>query len=307
MSAAIDVGSNTVRMLLRSPSLKGRQPEQRYYQQITRLGGGYIQGKGLAPESMKRTLAVLSGFKDILEQERASHVRLVGTAALRHAENREEFVKRVKERTGLNLEIISGREEARLSAAGILSVLNPLPEVSLLIDIGGGSTEFILCSAEQVVFQSSYPLGVVRLSEEYADKSARKVAIQQMLEQFDQDLKMAELTSSPAADWQLVGTAGTITTLAALDLQMTNYDRRQINNHVLNYAWLRQTKVYLNSLSVSAREALPGIETGRGDLILPGLEVLLQVLEHFRQTHIKVADSGLLEGVMFDLEKHSSD
>ena len=306
MLAAIDVGSNTVRMLLSDPSQKGRQPE-RYYQRITRLGGGYIQGKGLALESMERTLAVLSGFKDILEQERASHVRLVGTAALRHAENREEFVKRVKERTGLNLEIISGQEEARLSAAGILSVLNPLPEISLLIDIGGGSTEFILCSAEQVVFQSSYPLGVVRLSEEYADKSARKVAIQQMLEQFDQDLKAAELISSPAADWQLVGTAGTITTLAALDLQMTKYDRRQINNHVLNYAWLRQTKVYLNSLSVSAREALPGIEAGRGDLILPGLEVILQLLEHFRQSHIKVADSGLLEGVMFDLAKHPSD
>lgn len=301
MIATIDVGSNTLRMLI-GDCLNSSIRPHRYYRQITRLGGGCSDAKGLDPESMERALSALQEFKRILDTQQISQLRMVGTAALRRSKNRQQFVTEVKSRTGFSLNIIDGAEEARLTAAGVLSVVEPTPEASLIVDIGGGSTELVCCQAERILLQKSYPLGVVRLCEEFPDFPERQQQISALLGQF-----LTELTNKlPAADlrsFQLIGTAGTVTTLAAMQLKMTDYDWRKINNQTLSLAWLEETRANLVPLTVAEREGLPGMEAGRGDLILPGLELLLSLLQGFAKHEIKVADAGLLEGVMLDLCK----
>ena len=299
MLATIDVGSNTTRMLVGRCTSHRIQPEK-YYRKITRLGGSFSETDGLAAESMERTLLALEGFSQVLACLPVDRLRIVGTAALRRAKNQQQFVAMLRQRTGLCLEIISGEEEAQLTAAGVLSVLDSLPEAALIIDIGGGSTELVFCRHGNVLLQRSFPLGVVRLCEEFPDPQARQSAISAMLAQFYCQLKKV-VSPAESGRCQLIGTAGTITTLAALQLQMKDYDWRKINGHTLSSVWLCATRDLLQNMSVDERERLPGMEAGRGDLILPGMEVLLAIICRFGQQQIRVADAGLLEGAMLGL------
>lgn len=307
MLAAVDVGSNTVRMLLGRIE-QGRLIPVRYGRAITRLGGNFNQEKGLASESTERTLVALTRFSKILQQSPPAAIRAVGTAALRRAVNSAGFIQKVSERTGFNLEVIDGQQEARLSALGVLEALDPRPEVSLVIDIGGGSTELILLENRQVRFRESYPLGVVRLCEETADETARDAAIADTLGQFKSALSQAGLLDLiQPAECELVGTAGTVTTLAAMDQRMKSYDWRKINNYILPLTSLEKQYAKLAQLTVTQREELPGLEAGRGDLIMPGIQILQALAKAFSRPHIRVSDFGLLEGVLLDLSNSSSD
>lgn len=297
--AAIDVGSNSLRMLIGRCTAAGIQPEL-YQQQITRLGGGYHPGKGLASESMERTLSLLTAYAETLRQFNVVQVRAVATAAVRRAENSQQFVRSVKRQTGLKLEIIDGVEEARLSSAGVCSVLVPVPATALIFDIGGGSTELIFCQNRQIRFSRSYPIGVVQLCEELPKLELRQQYIADMVVKFGSDLLHAGVTAPQLRDCRLIGTAGTMTTLAALNQKMVEYDRTRINNHLLESDWLAKTLLELNRLSVQEREDLPGLEPGRGDIIIPGLELVCALCRYFRQGSLLVADAGLLEGILLD-------
>jgi exopolyphosphatase/guanosine-5'-triphosphate,3'-diphosphate pyrophosphatase len=271
-----------------------------YYRQITRLGGNFTTG-GLAPESMERTLSALREFARILKQQDPEAVRLVGTAALRRARNQDEFISRVARETGLRLDVIDGDEEARTSASGVLSVIDPLPETSLIVDIGGGSTEFILCHGNEVLYQISFPLGVVQLCEESASARGRNLQIDAVLCRLRDATTTAGYSDLLTNGCQLIGTAGTLTTLAAMQLQMGSYDWRRINNQHLSTAWLQKTLDMLLPMPLSERAALPGLEEGRADLIIPGLEILLAVCRFLSVGGCRVSDSGLLEGLLLRL------
>ena len=307
MLAGIDVGSNTVRMLLGRVE-QGRLIPIRYERAITRLGGNFHRDRGLAPESMQRTLLALMDFADILAEQAPQATRMVGTAALRRAANRDRFIRMVAETTGLQLEVIDGRQEARLSALGVLEALAPRPKAALIIDIGGGSTELVLLKGRRVRFRESYPLGVVRLCEESGDETARIEAIAEVVVRFENALSRAGLSNLIRSDnCEFVGTAGTVTTLAALDQRMAEYDWRRVNNYLLSLETLQQHYARLAALTVAQREQLPGLEAGRGDLILPGIEILLALAKCFARPHVRVSDFGLLEGLLLDLSSSGSD
>lgn len=300
MRAAIDIGTNTVRLLL-GAVVDGRICSPQYRQIITRLGGGLTKKEGLTPEAMERTLFALKQFSEIIHLAPPAQSRVVGTEALRRAVNADEFVRKVRKETGLTVEIISGQEEARLTASGVLSILNPLPPRSLLFDIGGGSTEFILLEGQQVQFEKSYPLGVVALAEE-TDSNRVQSNIATLIQALFNDLSLRHSHCLPRLE--LIGTAGTMTTLAALALGMRVYDRSQVNNCILQQSWLQQTHRQLTQLTPQQREQLPGIEPGRGDLILPGLAIVLALLQTFAAQRIVVSDAGLLEGLLLaDLDR----
>ncbi len=179
----------------------------------------------------------------------------------------------------------------------------PPPERSLIFDIGGGSTEFIFWSEGRTMFHRSYPLGVVRLSETCSSDRERHPLIDETLRRLQDDLDDAGLGTAlrePAC--LLVGTAGTVTTLAALHLEMTEYDWRRVNNLVLPRRSLQELRRRLGGLSVAEREALPGMEAGRGDLIVPGLDIVLGILKLTERSRLTVSDFGLLEGVLLSLE-----
>lgn len=293
MQATVDIGSNTVRMLVGICDAGRLQPHL-YERRITRLGGGFSPEIGLSSTAMARTLAALKEFSIILEQNQTECLRAVGTAALRRAPNRHDFIEQVFQQTGISIEVIDGVEEAHLTAIGVLSVISRQPETAVIFDIGGGSTEFIIVIDGRVCVQKSYPLGVVFLAEECPDQYQRRRAIAATLADFRSVLQ--QQFSIPQSI-EVIGTAGTMTTLAAMDLGMTHYEPTAINNHLLSLTWMHTLYNKLAVLSATDREQLIGMEQGRGDLILPGLQFATAIAEALGVTHLKVADAGLLEGV----------
>lgn len=297
MFAAIDVGTNTVRLLLGCVS-SGQVVPDKYFRKITRLGGKYCAEKGLAPDAMERTLSALKEMAQILETQKLDGIRAVGTEVLRKAVNGQIFVDRVRKETGIPLEVITGQEEAWLSTQGVLAALNPKPRRCLVFDIGGGSTEFSLLDKNNILFSQSYPLGVVGLCENHQLESQGK-KIRENIFQLANDLEQKGLQDLPlTSGCVLVGTAGTVTTLAALKLKMSVYDWRRVNNTVLYSDELKTMLERLETLSIPDREALPGMEKGRADLILPGLRVVLAIMDQFEKEQLTVSDFGLLEGAL---------
>lgn len=305
MLAAVDVGTNTVRLLI-GEVRAGKVEPHHYFRRITRLGGNFSAQKGLAPEAVERTLFALREISFLLREGGSSQVRAVGTAILRSAVDGPAFASRVERETGIRLEIIDGEEEAQLTALGVRSALEPKPRTALVIDIGGGSTEFALWHAGTSLLHRSYPLGVVRLAEDDPGSAAQQVRIAAVLADFRAFLageKLWSLAADPAC--RLVGTAGTVTTLAALRLGMREYDWRRVNNLVLVREELRDLLASLEPMTVTERESLPGMEPGRGDLIVPGLRIVLALLDFLARDQLSVSDFGLLEGTLLKMAKIS--
>ncbi|MDA3902562.1 MAG: hypothetical protein PF441_03820 [Desulfuromusa sp.] len=297
MHAVIDVGSNTIRMLI-GECCKGTILPHSYHREMTRLAGDYSASSGLSELGMSKTLATLKSYQNSISSQNVSQIRVVGTAALRRAENRQVFLDMVLAETGLNIEVIEGDEEAQLTTMGVLSVVGPMTNSTVVIDIGGGSTELACIINGQIRLQKSYPLGVVQLCEECFSDAERQQLIDAVFKQFAESIKLIGLTDRP---YQLIGTAGTITTLAAIHLQLEKYNASLINNYYLSVNWLNILQQKLKLLSVPEREALIGMEPGRGDLILPGLQILLTLLRQLQLSSLRVSDSGLLEGVLLSL------
>lgn len=297
MKAAIDIGSNSVRMLV--GEVVGDQVDPGHYSRhVTRLAGGYDPLTGISAEASERTLCALELFAQFCNKNNPTCIRAVATEAVRRAVNRQQFVAAVLARTGFVVEIIDGVEEAVLSSAGVLAALKPQPDAALIFDIGGGSTEFIVIKGGKRLWQKRYPLGVVSLAE----ASDSEMGIESVLTALDEDLRVAGLSSLLASEeCELVGTAGTVTTLAALDLAMTEYDWQRINNYVLSQAALYSLYERLFPLTPPERELLAGVEKGRGDLIIHGAAIVLSLLRLLDKDRLRVSDFGLLEGILLSM------
>ena len=297
MRAVIDIGTNTIRMLL-GDCRNGILAPESYHRQITRLGGDFSPQTGLSAAAMDRALVTLESYQDIIAATGISQIRAVATAALRSAKNRDSFLANVVAATGIEIEVIDGEEEARLTTLGALSVIEPPSEFAIVMDIGGGSTELICIVDGKIRVQKSYPVGVVSLCEGYSSAAQRQQPIDTVILQFIQSLQQVGLAG---IEYHFIGTAGTITTLAAIHLQLKKYNHDLINNHVLSRDWLQKFQRELEVISVSEREQMVGMETGRGDLILPGLQILLSLMQQFQFSTVTVSDYGLLEGLMLQL------
>lgn len=301
MLAAIDAGSNTFRLLI-GKVVEGKVVPQLYQRCITRLAGGFSEQLGLSFAARERALEAFKAFADTCRQYDVRQVRAIGTAAFRRAKNGQAFVAEVWAATGLSLDIIGGILEAEYMAIGVLSALDPLPTSALIVDIGGGSTEFVLYSMQQVVWSRSLPLGVVCITEEYTSSSERqsyiKSVVSELLRELGEQCHTHGIESSALA---LVGTAGTVTTMAALDLQMTEYDWQRVNNYGLSRSCLESWQARLAPLTPAERETLPGMEAGRGDLIPSGLEIVLCLMKELHMDRLIVSDFGILEGLLLSL------
>ena len=188
MRAVIDIGTNTIRMLL-GDCRNGILAPESYHRQITRLGGDFSPQNGLSVAAMDRSLVTLQSYQDIIDAAGISQVRAVATAALRSANNRDFFLAAVVDSTGINIEVIAGEEEARLTTLGVLSVIDPIPKAAIVMDIGGGSTELICIVDGKNRLQKSYPLGVVSLCEGCTSAAQRQSSIDAVILQFSQCLQ----------------------------------------------------------------------------------------------------------------------
>lgn len=313
--AAIDIGTNTLRLLIaeKAPTKHAMKPLG-YKRTITRLGGGYTEDKGIDAESAERTFRALEDFKADIDKHEVEpeHIRAVATSVVRKAGNAEWFIEEVKKRTGLIVEVISGVEEARLSFMGVVFVLETrglMDQRRLVMDIGGGSTEFIISSGMEIKAMWSTELGVVALTEKHLQTDPpTKDELSSLGSEVDagiDDLKrgMGEIELDPGMiskeeGFELVGTAGTITTLAAIGQKLTEYAPHKVNNYILTKVQLKD--IYENLLSMPNKERLNiiGIEAGREDLIISGCVVAQKVMDAFGFEFIKVSDGGLLEGII---------
>lgn len=302
MFAAIDAGSNTLRLLIGNIA-DGKVVPEFYLRRICRLAGGFSEGEGLSTAAKERALFAFMEVAEACRQLDVRQVRAVGTAAFRQAINGESFVHEIRQATRLPLEIISGDMEAAYMAKGVLSALDPMPPHALIVDIGGGSTELVLSFQQRVVWSRSLPLGVVRLAEEHRAPAGRENVIEAALAALKLELDEACCSAGlDSADLDLVGTAGTITTLAALDMQMVDYDWRRVNNYRMSLSRLQDWQARLAPLTLVEREALPGVEAGRGDLIVVGLEIILCLMRQMNTDSLTVSDFGLLEGVLLSMQ-----
>jgi exopolyphosphatase/guanosine-5'-triphosphate,3'-diphosphate pyrophosphatase len=305
--AALDLGSLTVRLAVAEPGAGGGFRVLVHRREVTGLGQGLAATGELAPEGMARTLTALQDFRRVMADQGVTRYRAVGTQALRQARNRQLFLEQVRNALGLAVEVLSAAAEARLSLAGVMSALNPqiLTAPVLVFDVGGGSSEFALVAPGQEPVFASLPLGVLTLSQArpLADPpgpeqvAALKQEITAQLTEFSQAVLMAHLTGMP----RLVGTAGAVTTLAAMQLKLKEYDPEKINNLVLTRVQVAALAELMARLSEAERARLIGMEPAKAGVMVAGALIVLTILEIWRQDSLVVVDAGLLEGVLYDL------
>lgn len=300
--AAIDLGTNTARLLVGRIDAAGQVAPLVLKRCITRLGGGFTKESGISCEAWNRSMHALKDFAEVIQEKGVVKVRAVATSAVRDAINGAAFCADVKEKTGIQLEVIDGREEGLLTLNGVLSGLDCKDGIFLVFDVGGGSTEYTLSNGHESLFTESLPLGVVRLTEGKPDKDAMEEKIVRELGRLHGKLSLAGLKDI-LTNATLVGTAGTATTLAAISLKMTEYDYRLINNHVIYLDEIKSILATLIPLSPEDRLKVPGMEKGREDLIIAGILITIKTMEIFGFERLKVSDFGLLEGILLKLGK----
>jgi exopolyphosphatase/guanosine-5'-triphosphate,3'-diphosphate pyrophosphatase len=300
IKASIDLGTNTARLLI-GAKLNGNVERLHISRAITRLGGGFSKEKGISRDAAQRTIATLKEFALTLNGFNVTELRAVATSAVRDAVNRDEFCHEVKLASGIELEVISGEEEGSLTLLGVRSGLDSVAHTLLVFDVGGGSTEYTVSQDDTILFTKSLPLGVVRLTEGRGNAAAMLAKINREL-----NLLLAEMDNAGVIpfikDATLIATAGTATTLAAIDIGLADYDYSKVNNHILHADRISEIYNRLSSLSPAERLAqVTGLEEGREDLIIAGTLLTMKSMEMFASKSLKVSDFGLLEGIILGL------
>ena len=295
--AAFDVGTNTIRCLVARSSGGVLEP-LKIFRRITRLGKGLRKSRQLSAGPVDMTLRALRDFSEELAGRNVARAWAVGTSALRDAPTRAKILEKAEEALGFPLEVISGEEEARLTALGVQGGIGRI-EDGMVVDIGGGSTEVVRIISGAVRWWKSMPVGVVHLTEACLRSDPP------LLEEIRRMRKKIEqfIGRLPAGGKTLAATAGTPTTLAALDLGIDEYDPTLVNGHVLSLDRVNELTDTLIRMKIVERLGLPGMEKGREDLIPAGSMIVRQLMKHWGMLKMTVSDWGLLEGVAMEAAK----
>jgi exopolyphosphatase/guanosine-5'-triphosphate,3'-diphosphate pyrophosphatase len=307
--ASIDVGSNTLRLLIGNVK-DSRIGEVLYKRRITRLSEGVDQTGRLQEQSIEASLSALREFSSLISKHGVEDVRAVATSALREASNSHIFVEKVFTDTGIPIEVISGEKEAGLTLKGVLSSLpDPvfrIPYSAFIVDIGGGSTEWILYKDKNFVDMGSIPVGVVKFAGSFIKTDPVSDADIKRLDNeivsFLEDLKI-RIGQYIEKDTKFIGTAGTFSTIASIDIGLNTYSREKIHLHRLALNRLQDMNKKLLALPLKERKNIRGLEPERADLIIPGLQFTIKVLEIFGFDELIVSDYGLLEGILLEINE----
>lgn len=295
--ATIDIGTNAVLLLVGEKTADGKIKSIYEEAQLTRLGQGLGSSDMLHPDGMQRTLDVLKSYARTAVHYQCMPIVAVGTSAFRRARNAREFVLRVKEEAGLYVDIISGNEEAALSFDAARAEFG---DDIIVVDIGGGSTEFIWKTKDGIHSQSLL-LGAVTMQENFGRHDP--LDTQDIVEMEDTVLNyLGQLPKSAlteTAGKTMVGIAGTVTTLAAMALKLEKYDHEQVHGHVLTMADVEALTSELMSLSIEERKKLPGLESKRADVIYPGAVILQEAMEHFGKDKVIACHHGIRWGMAY--------
>lgn len=307
--AALDLGTNSCRLLVARPNQNGFHVIDSFSKSV-RLGEGLESGNEINEQAIKRTLCALEICAKKMRRHGVTRFRAVATEACRRAKNAQKFCDDVLERTGINIEVINRREEARLAVSGCRSLLNGPEPFAVLFDIGGGSTQVAWLSLDgQKDLLSgtiSVPFGVVTLSEKYGSESLHPKIYQQIIDEVGEQLaafcachKIAE--RSVNGQVQMLGTSGTVTTLAGIEKKLKYYDRKQVDGSTLTFAAIRKLCNDLCRMDISTRSKVPCIGKDRADLVIVGCAVLEAICRRWPVGKLRVADRGIREGILREL------
>jgi len=300
--AGIDIGTLTCRLLIADLPSSGPLTELHSERRILRLGEGVDQSKQLKRDAMDRVMECLRDWRAVIDTYHVHSRIAVATSAVRDAQNRQEFLDRVKSETDMEVEILTGEEEARRTMLGIRSGLPPGITDVLALDIGGGSTEFIFVLQGRAPVVRSIDIGVVRLSERLLHHDPpTSEEIRRARDWIRSETEQA-LTGLPrAAGTTFVGTAGTITSLAAMAQQLPAYEPARIHNYRLTLDTIADLEQQLLTRTKAQRVGMPGLEKNREDVIAAGAIILRTMMETLGEGECLVSDLGLREGVLLEL------
>jgi exopolyphosphatase/guanosine-5'-triphosphate,3'-diphosphate pyrophosphatase len=300
--AGIDIGTLTCRLLIADLAPGHPLTEILADRRILRLGEGVDQTKRLSSVAMDRVIHCLEEWRNVINSYHVEASSVVATSAVRDAANRDEFLERVKREAGFEVEIITGDEEARRTLLGIRSGLPAGVTDILALDIGGGSTEFILDRRGQKPITRSIDIGVVRLCERVLHHDPPTAQeLQQAREWVTREIKSAVADMGDYRQATFVGTAGTITSLAAMAQKLPAYEPARIHNYVLRLETIRELERALLTRTKAERVGLLGLEKNREEVIAAGTIIIRTIMETLGQSACLVSDLGLREGVLMDL------
>jgi exopolyphosphatase/guanosine-5'-triphosphate,3'-diphosphate pyrophosphatase len=303
---AIDLGTNNCRLLIARPSDGGFTVIDAF-SRIVRLGEGLSRTGELSKEAMDRAVAALGICAEKLRRRNVSLSRSVATEACRRAINGGEFAARVRDQTGIVLDIIDPAEEARLAVLGCHKLLEPGDGPALIFDIGGGSTELVLIDQDQGSPQIrawwSAPWGVVSLTEsegkEALEGPDRLLAYKRMRERARRAFaNFASMLPEKREGIRLLGTSGTVTTLASVHLALPSYDRRAVDGLHVPIEAMQKISTMIATMDYGERSGLPCIGAERADLVVAGCAILEAIMEIWPARNLGVADRGIREGIL---------
>ncbi|MBA3814097.1 MAG: Ppx/GppA family phosphatase [Alphaproteobacteria bacterium] len=312
--AALDLGTNTCRLLIASkPPLNSHLGPQVVdsFVRVVRLGDELATKGHISSEGMARALAALTICANKLKDYPLVQSRYITTAVCREASNRDEFLDLIRKKTGLELEVISTAEEARLAILGCADLLDTSTRYAIAFDIGGGSTEVMWMELfphklPEIIQWISLPLGVVTVAETLKNESSpfsflqkiRKAVAEEMKAFCDRAYIYPQLRRS---NIQLIGTSGTVTTLAALHMNLERYDRTQVNGLHLTHETIKRTVSSLYDMTPEQQLLHPCIGPMRAGLVMGGVAIFEGIYDVFPINPVRVADRGVREGILLDL------
>lgn len=309
--AALDLGTNNCRLLIARRSPDGFKVVDAY-SRIVRLGEGLASTGALSDAAMSRAIEALRICAEKMSRRGVARARTIATAACRTAENGPAFIERVKNETGLSLEIVSTEDEARLAVAGCAPLLDKTCTSALVFDIGGGSTELIWVRMDgrhgtrpAIADWISLPCGVVTLAERHGgvdvpeDVYARMVG--EVRGQLDPFVERVKAAAHETAGFHLLGTSGTVTTIAGVHLGLARYDRTRVDGVWISPADVRAVTQSLLEMDYKSRAAHPCVGQERADLVLAGCAIFDAIAYAWPADRLRVADRGLREGILLSL------
>lgn len=318
---AIDVGTNACRLLIAIPERRiNGDPQSAVFPRVidsytanVRLGESLERTGAITDAALDRTIAALKVCATRLRRRGVTHMKAIATEACRRAANAQDLVKRAEAEAGIRLTIVTPEEEARLAAAGCLQLIGSEFDGALIFDIGGGSTELILVRRDgprnnhqhEIVAWTSVPVGVVKLAERYGGRQLAARSYVKMRAELSGLFTAMKAELGPdmfdATRYHLLGTSGTLTTLAGIKLGLRRYERSRIDGQWLNRQEIAKITENITSQDFAGRAAIPCIGADRADLILPGCAILDAIMENWPCDTLRVADRGLREGLLIAL------
>jgi exopolyphosphatase/guanosine-5'-triphosphate,3'-diphosphate pyrophosphatase len=301
--ATVDIGTNTVLLLVAERGTDGSLRAIAERATITRLGQGVDRSRRLAPDAVARTRVCLDDYGRVARELGAAKVAVVGTSAMRDAGGSDELREHVRSTFGVDVRVVSGRDEGRLTFQGALSGLTLGPTGGVAVfDIGGGSTEIVIADgagAADLAYVESFDVGSVRLSERHVTHDPPTRAELDTLARISRETFAGVPPLS--GDTPPVGIAGTMTTLAAVSLGLAPYDGARVHGHVMSHEELRRVVTHLAAIDLEARRGVPGMEPKRADVIVAGGFIAIALLERWNAQGVVISDRGVRWGLAEEL------